>query len=380
MDIQHFGSFEANGVIADAMLCRDVDEPNLATLHWWGKSVPHGGALVEITNRSKREVLLRPKVIYRPNDSGGLWAPQIPKEELSRLLEYSVTMRSSKSGYTGSWAHPNEKGGRVEFKLPDSQDQIDVDRCEDWTDFKQWVAKVQKRYDVVWFRGHGSSEYRLKTTLHRMEHSRLERYCSETLIQFQAHAEAVLGMRFNLGDTSDYSTLLGLAQHHGLPTPLLDWTGSPYIAAFFAFSDALNLRSGPKSPHVRIYALTREFVWKWSPPIVSVPYVQPYVATLSISARHNPRLYAQQGQFLVTNVVELEPFLSRIEKAAKSKVVVAADIPANFAAHALEDLKFMGLSAATMFPGLDGVSQMMKHEMLFKRDLLPVSARPVAKP
>ena len=38
---------------------------------------------------------------------------------------------------------------------------------------------------------------------------------------------------------------------------------------------------------------------------------------------------------------------------------------------------FMGLTAATMFPGLDGICRMMKHAMSFKTQALPPSGRPV---
>jgi hypothetical protein len=213
------------------------------------------------------------------------------------------------------------------------------------------------------FRGHGSSQFHLSTTLHRVGRHRLERYCSEELLAFKNHAEGLLSTRFNLGDGDDFSTLLGLAQHHGLPTPLLDWTDSPYVAAFFAFSDALEATRGPEHTHVRVYGLSRQFVMQTSPPVVTLPAVEPYVASLAISPRYNARLYAQQGRFLVTNVSDVENFIRGLEQLKGETFLFAADLPVSLAAEALEELAFMGLTAASMFPGLDGACRKMRHDI-----------------
>ncbi|WP_244412924.1 hypothetical protein [Ancylobacter novellus] len=86
-----------------------------------------------------------------------------------------------------------------------------------------------------------------------------------------------------------------------------------------------------------------------------------------MSGIHNPRLSAQQGEFLVTNIADLETTIQEMETATGKTFMVAADIPSSFAAEALEDLSFMGLTAANMFPGLDGICRMLRHQAHFVR-------------
>ena len=376
--LQLFGNIDTAEDTIHAMMCMDIDRPEEAMLHFWGgTTAPAGAVLLRFLRKSVGVVELELMSAYRTNERGGLWLPILSESEIEYVRGVRAVLQEKDGLLEGEWTHQSGKKGHITLRPPESSADLVPEKCSSWSDFKAWATRARDERDAVFFRGHGSNRFPLRTTLHRAGRHRLERYCAESLLEFQSHAEAVLGIRFNMSDPNDYSMLLGLAQHHGLPTPLLDWTNSPYIAAFFAFADAIeSAESRPDDSHVRIYGLTREFVRISSPSLVTLPFVSPYVAALSISARNNPRLYAQQEQFLVTNVGDAEQFLCSMEQRTGSKILMAADVPISSASEALEDLKFMGLTAATMFPGLDGVGQMMRHAMSFKHRPLPPAGKP----
>lgn len=118
------------------------------------------------------------------------------------------------------------------------------------------------------FRGQSSSTWRLETTLERSAPPHFlkvqDYYRAISIAKYQI--ESLTDRTWNILDPHEYSRWLdkqdafGLGQlpgddymihlrHHGFPSPLLDWSQSPYVAAFFAFRNASDAAS-----HVSIYA------------------------------------------------------------------------------------------------------------------------------
>lgn len=107
-------------------------------------------------------------------------------------------------------------------------------RIRHWRNFLKWV---DDHSDSRWvFRGLGDTSYQLVPAIGR--NVRYTEARERTILEvFDRRAAEFM-------DTSRWSDWdrLALAQHHGLPTRLLDWSSNPLVAAFFA----VTAEPGPK--------------------------------------------------------------------------------------------------------------------------------------
>jgi hypothetical protein len=89
-----------------------------------------------------------------------------------------------------------------------------------------WVPALERFRPSFAFRGLPDESYSLDTSLMRMggDYSQVE---GHLLRNFKKYA---LG---NLVERDSFWYWLSVAQHHGLPTRLMDWTFSPYVALHF---------------------------------------------------------------------------------------------------------------------------------------------------
>jgi hypothetical protein len=103
----------------------------------------------------------------------------------------------------------------------------------------------------------------------------------------------------------DLPAALALAQHHGIPTRLLDWTRNPMAAAFFAVE---TLRGADVGAHLVVWALQSRLARGVSVEGVTFPQgpggnerIDPRIDVVRPLSRDNPFLAAQSGQFTSIN-------------------------------------------------------------------------------
>lgn len=135
---------------------------------------------------------------------------------------------------------------------------------QNFSEFEAWVEQIKSEqstskkqspwmYSDLLFRGHADEQWPLLTTLEREcpDINSIEEYlrsAARVKLQVELHSGRKWGeilddqgQIIDAGDISFGGTIPALEylvylRHHGFPSPLLDWTRSPYIAALFAYS------------------------------------------------------------------------------------------------------------------------------------------------
>ena len=149
---------------------------------------------------------------------------------------------------------------RFEVMADDLSGRIPVTRLESWRDFTNLLeSDFFNRHGVqLVFRGHRRHDWGLMPTLGRVTNNGI---ITELLADGQL-GRFKRAVRGRLNDTelvNDDDELWSVGQHHGLMTPLLDWTYSPYVALFFAFHKEDD-RDEKDNPYRAVYVLNKSFL------------------------------------------------------------------------------------------------------------------------
>lgn len=225
-----------------------------------------------------------------------------------------------------------------------------------WNEFKSHISSISKFKYL--FRGQ-QKPWRLCTSFHRRGRYRISEFTTKDVRQLHQRLSAITSHFFNLNQPDQNGAFFNLLQHHGYPTPLLDWSHSPYVAAFFAFRDRPIGYRGDDV--VRIYVFNNE---EWQKRFLQIQNLDPpfpHLSVMEFIAIDNPRLVPQQAVTTVTNVHDIEAFVLEREKETNVRYLSAIDIPANERELAMRDLRFMGITAGSMFPSIDGVCEELRE-------------------
>lgn len=283
---------------------------------------------------------------------------QAPAKPLAKWADFVSEVRD----LHGHWIFR----GDLEERSPEYPDlgidslETSLERaCRSWKLPPQWAAEVERRL----------------------------------LREFQRHPEAH-GL---LEDATDNLGWFALMQHYGTPTRLVDWTYSPFVAAYFAFNallealprddSATSTKNTPSEPckRARVWALNTDWLtravkamlsptdWELYQKKDSASFVALFVERSprvpfvgAVNPLHlNDRLSLQQGLFLCPGDV-CQSFAENMRAlGCDSDPAALRSFVMNSAVmhEAFEDLWQMNVSARSLFPGLGGYARSMLHRL-----------------
>jgi hypothetical protein len=278
--------------------------------------------------------------------------------------------------------------------------------CKSWGEFKKKVnglifGRNNAHEDREWvFRGVLEC-HPLKTTLERackawcIDLGKLPGIEVEMIREIKRKA---FGLGIPLPNNPDCMWWVSLMQHHGAPTRLLDFTYSPYVAAYFAFENLLGDR---RAKEAAVWAVHHAFTQAGGKETLSrkeleevgesTPHAldrlfdatkqkRPSVVQVTSYYLHD-RITAQMGVFLCPTdisksfmdnfkAVRCHDDKNLVKRCHNNKNLVKRFLlPREILSDAVAELRNMNITTQSLFPGFGGLAQSLKLRLPFFRDL-----------
>jgi len=264
-----------------------------------------------------------------------------------------------------------------------------------WRYFVEYIQQEMLDYPSYIWRGHRRIDWLLESTFDRT--ARRLGIASEKIsylryVHLKKFKSAVRGRRgANPPIPKDENEWWTLGQHHGLSTPLLDWTTSPFVAAYFAFiSEGTDT---DRTPRRVVYALQRHGIDSRASEIqvrlreehrakveemkakgnhlVALAEnfeVRPPVEFISPMSDENARLVSQGGLFSrAPDGADLESWIRLNFKGSTKFALIKITIPDKDRGEALKSLNRMNINHLSLFPDLYGASKFCNLALDLKR-------------
>ncbi|GAU78571.1 FRG domain-containing protein [Fusibacter sp. 3D3] len=244
----------------------------------------------------------------------------------------------------------------------------------DWNHFEEEIKN--HRYKRWIYRGQNNSKYGLSTSLERLFQYASEigvkiepnknfpinykrKYEKELLDEFKKSAHIYIS---NLPNENYQFEWLSIMQHFGVPTRLLDFTYSPFVALFFALDNA-------KSDFA-IFAIRSDNFWEIEVDSELEDLKSNHEIMIYEPIKSNERLLAQQGLFLVANTLK-----TPVERLINKAIPVNENNDSEFIKYIFGKelrkeffvlLKKMNITSTTLYPGFTGYCSALPWNILGK--------------